>query len=205
MIIGIDEAGRGPLAGPVVAAAVVLPASFAVTRPGLPALTDSKKLSPAARAAWQEILFAEAQCGTGMADVEDIETHNILQATFMAMQRAVKNLRLGSETAEIWIDGNQKPKLAGIPPTQIKCFVGGDGLHACISAASVIAKTQRDAIMQNLHTDFPQYDWYKNMGYGTAAHRAAIRVHGASPHHRPLFLRKIYERENINDNNAIAA
>lgn len=196
-IIGVDEAGRGPLAGPVVAAAVILPDHFAVVRDGLAKLTDSKKLSAAARQAWHEIIMAEAQCGIGIADVQEIERLNILQATFVAMQRAVEKLEISGKKLEIWIDGNQKPKFENIPPTDIKCFIGGDGLHACISAASVIAKTTRDKLMMDLHAAHPQYGWHKNMGYGTAAHCKAILSHGASPHHRTLFLRKMYEKNQL--------
>ena len=190
-IAGIDEAGRGPLAGPVVAAAVILPPTFAASRPQLPRLQDSKKLSAAARAAWRDIILAEAKCSIGLADVFEIENLNILQATFLAMRRAQEGLE-SEGTQEIWVDGNQKPAFPNIPPGQVKCFIGGDALHACISAASIIAKTTRDAIMTALHEEFPQYAWNKNMGYGTATHRTAIIAYGPSPHHRTLFLRKIY-------------
>ena len=181
VIIGIDEAGRGPLAGPVVAGAVILPPNFNGV-----GLTDSKKLTARARDHWYARITASARWGSGMASVQEIEDLNILQATFLAMRRAVQNLACG-EAFELWIDGNQKPKFESAPPERVKCFVGGDALHACISAASVIAKVTRDRLMHDLHAEFPQYGWDKNMGYGSAQHRAAILEHGPCPHHRQSF------------------
>ncbi len=186
VIVGIDEAGRGPLAGPVVAGAVILPADFNAI-----GLTDSKKLTARARDHWYGQITAGARWGAGLASVQEIEDINILQATFLAMRRAVENLACADDF-EIWVDGNQKPKFETAPPDRVKCFIGGDALHACISAASVIAKVTRDRLMHELHAEFPQYRWDKNMGYGSAQHRAAILEHGPCPHHRSLFLRKIY-------------
>lgn len=186
-VIGIDEAGRGPLAGPVVAGAVVLPPGF-----DSGGLTDSKKLSARARGHWYMRITAQAQWAVGVASVAEIEDLNILQATFLAMQRAVAGLAVDTAKAEIWIDGNQKPFISHISPQNIQCFVSGDALHPCISAASVVAKVTRDKIMQDLHAEYPHYGWHQNMGYGSAAHRTAITLHGATPQHRTLFLRKIY-------------
>lgn len=192
-IVGVDEAGRGPLAGPVVAGAAVLPPGFRTDRAGLAPLTDSKKLSAVQRAAWFDILVAETAHGIGIANIEEIAAYNILQATFLAMRRAVTELRarLRNAQIEIWVDGNRVPAFENIAPHQVKCFVGGDALHAPISAASVLAKVTRDRIMMELHARYPAYGWHQNMGYGTAAHRAAIAAHGACPEHRTLFLRKI--------------
>jgi len=190
LVIGIDEAGRGPLAGPVVAAAVVLPEKFHSKRKDLPRLTDSKQLTIAARQEWHRILTTETHYGIGIASVAEIASINILQATFLAMQRALKNLEI-SEELEIWVDGNQKPKFENVMPEHVKCFIGGDALHAPVSAASVIAKVTRDRMMQDLYERYPHYGWNSNMGYGSAAHRAAIIKHGPCPEHRALFLRKI--------------
>jgi len=192
MIIGIDEAGRGPLAGPVVAGAVVLPAGFHCA-----GLTDSKKLTARQREHWYAEITTHAHWGVGVADVAEIERLNILQASLLAMRRAFAALNLANEDMEIWVDGNQNPKFENIPPARVKCFVGGDALHAPISAASVIAKVTRDRMMHELHAQYPHYGWNKNMGYATAPHRAAIIAHGATPHHRTLFLRKIYDQHSI--------
>ena len=180
---GIDEAGRGPLAGVVIAAAVILPADL-VEQGKLEGLNDSKKLTAKARQKFYEILCSQADCGIGEASVEEIETLNILQATLLAMKRAVEKLTQVPE--HLLIDGNTDPKI-GLPTT---CIVKGDGISLSIAAASVIAKQTRDDMMLKLATDYPQYDWHKNKGYGTKSHREAIAIHGLSPHHRKLFCRR---------------
>lgn len=175
-VAGVDEAGRGPLAGPVVAAAVVLNAKDIPN-----GLNDSKKLSPARR----ETLFAQlhdcAQIGVGIAAVEEIDSINILQATYRAMERAVAALPLPPR--HCLVDGNRLPKLK-IPAQAV---VKGDTLSLSIAAASIIAKVTRDRLMHNLHATFPHYDWAQNMGYGTPQHLNAIRTHGPCPHHRLSF------------------
>ncbi len=198
-IIGIDEAGRGPLAGPVVAAAVVLPKDFDVFLQGQPPLTDSKKLSARQRENLFEIITREARYGIGIVGTKEIAQLNILGATMLAMQRAVAELsthiRHNDTTDlsgwEIWIDGNRAPAFPLFNPEQVQCFVGGDATHAPISAASIIAKVSRDRIMMELHQRYPMYGFDRHMGYGTAAHRDAILQYGACPEHRELFLRKI--------------
>lgn len=198
-VIGIDEAGRGPLAGPVVAAAVVLPGEFEVFLRDQPPLTDSKKLSARQRETLFEIITREARYGIGIAGVREIAEHNILGATMLAMERAVMEIshQLRRNDApelsewEIWVDGNKAPKFTSYKPQTVKTFVGGDALHMPISAASIVAKVTRDQIMQELHQRYPMYGFDKHMGYGTEAHRAAIQEYGPSPEHRELFLRKI--------------
>lgn len=197
IVIGVDEAGRGPLAGPVVAGAAVLPAGFCTD-----GLTDSKKLSARAREDWYGRITADSIWAVGTASVKEIDTHNILQASLLAMRRAVDSvMRLLSENSDIkiYVDGNQNPHFPNIPPEWVKCIVGGDALVPVISAASVLAKATRDRMMHELGAEFPHYGWQKNMGYGTADHRRAISLHGPCPHHRKLFIRKIY------GTNAIAA
>lgn len=197
-IIGIDEAGRGPLAGPVVAAAVVLPSDFDIFLQGA-RLTDSKKLSALQRENLYEMILREARSGIGIAGVKEIEQLNILGATMLAMQRAVAELstHIRRDDAadfsgwQIWVDGNRAPEFMLFHPEQVRCFVGGDALHAPISAASIIAKVTRDKIMMDMHQRYPMYGFDRHMGYGTAAHRDAILQYGACPEHRELFLRKI--------------
>lgn len=179
VIAGVDEAGRGPLAGPVVAAAVVLPRD-------LPAvlterLDDSKKLTRKRREALFDVITGCATVGVGLVDVVDIDRINILQATFLAMTRAVDGLGLAIDCA--LVDGNQTPRLA----CRVECLVGGDGLSLSIAAASVIAKVTRDRLMDRLAVQFPGYGWERNMGYGTAEHRAALARLGPTPHHRRSF------------------
>lgn len=174
---GVDEAGRGPLAGPVVAAAVILDPA----RP-IEGLNDSKKLSAKRR----EILAVEIRCkalawAIAEASVEEIDRINILQASLLAMQRAVD--ALGVQPSLALIDGNRCPQLAC--PAQ--AIVGGDGLVASIAAASILAKTYRDAGMLELHAIYPQYGFDRHMGYPTAAHLAALREHGVSPVHRRSY------------------
>jgi ribonuclease HII len=177
MICGVDEAGRGPLAGPVVAAAVI----HDPARP-IAGLADSKKLSAAKR----EKLAAEIRAKSiawcvAEASVEEIDTLNILQATLLAMQRAVAGLAV--VPSEALIDGNRCPQLA-VPA---RAIVGGDATVAEISAASILAKTTRDAGLLELHATNPQYGFDRHKGYGTAAHLAALRAHGPTPHHRKSF------------------
>ncbi len=175
---GIDEAGRGCLAGPVVAAAVILPPHFFH-----PLLDDSKKLNAATRAALRPIIEEKALAwAVAFIGPEEIDRINILQATFKAMHRAVDGLFLRPEA--LLVDGNRALPYPGTPHN---CIVRGDGLYAAIAAASVLAKTHRDAYMEDLHAGYPQYGWAQNKGYPSAAHRAAVYAHGRSPHHRTTF------------------
>jgi ribonuclease HII len=177
LVCGIDEAGRGPLAGPVVAAAVILDPE----RP-IAGLNDSKKLSEKKRDALAEIIRERALAwAVAEATVEEIDRLNILQATMLAMQRAVAALQVRAESA--LVDGNRCPRL-DIP---CEAVVKGDGKIASIAAASILAKTVRDAGMLVLHAQYPQYGFDRHMGYPTAAHFAALEAHGASPVHRRSF------------------
>jgi ribonuclease HII len=175
-VAGVDEAGRGPWAGPVVAAAVIL-------NPGdwPPGIDDSKKLSPAKREALFDLILAKAQVGVGLASVDDIDRLNILNATFLAMERAVAALPVAP--AMVLVDGNRAPKWH--VPT--RTVVGGDGVSLSIGAASIVAKVTRDRLMRSLDADFPAYGWAKNAGYGTPDHQAALAAHGVTPHHRRSF------------------
>lgn len=175
MIVGVDEAGRGPLAGPVVAAAVLL------CKGGIPGLDDSKKLTAKRRAELEAQIKAHCRWGVGEASVAEIDRINILQATFLAMTRAVE--ALGFEPAEVLVDGNRLPKWR----YTARAIIGGDALHPCISAASIIAKEHRDRFMVGVARDYPGFGWETNMGYGTAQHLAALRQHGPTPHHRTSF------------------
>lgn len=177
LVCGIDEAGRGPLAGPVVAAAVILDPERPIV-----GLNDSKKLSEKKRDALAEIIRERALAwAVAEATVEEIDRLNILQATMLAMQRAVAALQVSAESA--LVDGNRCPKL-DIP---CEAVVKGDGKIASIAAASILAKTVRDAGMLVLHGQYPQYGFDRHMGYPTAAHFAALEEHGASPVHRRSF------------------
>lgn len=176
-VCGVDEAGRGPIAGPVFAAAVVLD-------PGRPVegLKDSKLLSAPRREALAELIRQNASAwSVAFASVEEIDRLNILQATLLAMQRAVAGLSLVPD--EAWVDGNRPPSLA-VP---VRTFVGGDRAHPCISAASILAKTARDAEMLRLHERFPHYGLDRHKGYPTAAHLEAIRLHGVCDIYRRTF------------------
>ena len=181
IVCGIDEAGRGPLAGPVVAAAVIL------DRRNMPRrlraeLDDSKKLSAEAREEYAGMIRRCAvKIGVGAASVGEIDRINILQATFIAMRRAL--LRLGALPDIALIDGNQPPPL----PCAVKTVIGGDGLSLSIAAASVIAKTTRDRLMRALAARYEGYGWMTNVGYGTEEHRAAILALGPTKHHRMSF------------------
>jgi len=175
---GVDEAGRGCLAGPVVAAAVILPKHF-----DLPGLNDSKKLSPKKRS--QLRLQIEEQTlawAIGICDNEEIDRLNILRATYRAMHRAIKKLSI--RPALLLIDGKYFQLYPQIPH---QCIIKGDGKYASIAAASILAKTFRDRYMKNLHQQYPVYQWDKNKGYPTAKHREAIRRYGISPYHRRSF------------------
>jgi len=176
-VCGIDEAGRGPWAGPVVAAAVCLdPAD-------LPAgLNDSKKLSPARRAAAFAQILDLAQVGVGIAGVAEIDRINILRASHAAMLRAVRNLPCAP--AHALVDGNLIP--AGMP-CDATAMIGGDARSLSIAAASIVAKVTRDRIMVALSQQFPGYGWETNAGYGVPAHRAALSRLGVTPHHRRSF------------------
>ncbi len=180
-VAGVDEVGRGPLAGPVVAVAVVFPEG--VPRRIRPLLNDSKKLSAAARAEAAAALFACAttEIGIGAASVAEILDLNILHAAMLAMRRAVLRLQRPPDLA--LIDGNRAPSL----PCPAQCCIGGDAASLSIAAASIVAKVVRDRAMARLHARYPHYDWHENAGYGTAAHRAALLRHGPTPHHRAAF------------------
>lgn len=177
LVAGVDEAGRGPLAGPVVAAAVILDE----LRP-IPGLADSKKLTAARREALFDEIRAKALCcSIAEASVEEIDRLNILQATLLAMRRAVQGLRL--KPALVLVDGNRLPVL-DVPAEAI---IQGDALVPAISAASILAKVHRDRWCAQVHEEFPQYGFAGHKGYGTAAHLAALRAHGACPLHRRSF------------------
>ena len=181
-LCGVDEAGRGPLAGPVCAAAVMLPRGTVID-----GLNDSKKLSEKRREQlYGEITAKALHWSVAFASVEEIEELNILGATYLAMNRAIAGLGVVPELA--LIDGN---RAAGVE-YKTRCVVGGDGKCADIAAASIIAKVTRDWLMYQLDRQYPGYGFAKHKGYGTAAHYAAIRELGASPVHRPSFLRKMH-------------
>ena len=182
LLCGVDEAGRGPLAGPVCAAAVILPRNCVI-----PGLNDSKKLTEKKREALYDVILESAvSCGIAFATVEEIEEHNILAATFMAMNRAIAQLAPRPELA--LIDGNRNTDIR-LPS---RCIVGGDGKCADIAAASVLAKVTRDRYMLQMAEQYPEYGFEKHKGYGTKAHYEAIRQYGPSPIHRPSFLRKMH-------------
>ena len=175
---GLDEAGRGCLAGPVFAAAVILPPDF-----NPPFLNDSKQLTARRREALRALICAEAVAwAVGEASTAEIAVVNIAQASYLAMHRAVAALAVPA--AHLLVDGNRFRPYPGLPHT---CAVGGDGRFRHIAAASILAKTFRDEHMQRLAQEFPAYGWAQNAGYPTAAHRAALRAHGITPHHRLGF------------------
>ena len=184
VVIGVDEAGRGPLAGPVVAAACLL-------GPDAPAgLDDSKKLSARRRALLEPAIKARCHWALGVAEVAEIDRLNIFAATILAMTRAVAALagQLDVDPDMVLIDGNFTP--AGRAPGwcwPARAIVGGDALEPCISAASILAKEHRDRVMRALAVAHPQFGWERNMGYGTAEHMAALARHGPTPHHRMSF------------------
>jgi ribonuclease HII len=175
---GCDEAGRGCLAGPVVAAAVILPTGFRH-----PLLDDSKKMSEKHRDELRIIICEKALTwGVGIVSVEEIDEINILNASFLAMHRAVNQLSKKPEA--LLIDGN---RFNAYESVKHHCIIKGDGIYKSIAAASVLAKTHRDEIMMKLHQEFPEYGWNGNKGYPTKAHRDAIRRAGACDHHRKSF------------------
>lgn len=175
---GCDEAGRGCLAGPVVAAAVILPPGFSH-----PMLNDSKQMSAKERLLVREVIIERALAwGVALCTPEEIDCINILKASIVAMHRALAKLAIAPEL--ILVDGNRFLPYASIPHV---CLVKGDSRFTAIAAASVLAKTERDALMVNFHTEFPIYQWDKNMGYPTVAHRRALATNGASPYHRRTF------------------
>ena len=175
---GCDEAGRGCLAGPVVAAAVILPKNF-----DNKILNDSKQLSEKKRYDLRPLIEKEALAwGVGIVSHTEIDEINILNASFLAMHRALDQLLIRPQS--ILVDGNRFTPYANIPE---HCIVKGDSKYFSIAAASILAKTYRDDIMNQLHEEFPLYDWKKNKGYPTKAHRQAIEKYGVTPHHRKTF------------------
>jgi len=179
---GIDEAGRGPLAGPVVAAAVIL-------RPGrsIAGLADSKVLSAETRTRLSAVIRRRALCfGIGWADPKEIDALNILHATFLAMRRAV--LAMSLRPHRLFIDGNRLPRLEGLAPgLTARAIVGGDASEPAISAASILAKTARDQYMDQMDAIYPQYAFASHKGYATAQHRRLLKEHGPCPLHRRSF------------------
>ena len=182
LICGVDEAGRGPLAGPVYAAAVILPRDAVIE-----GLNDSKKLTEKKREALFDVITERALTyGIASASVEEIEELNILNATFLAMNRAIEKLDSAPELA--LIDGNRNTGIA-MPS---RCVVKGDSRCADIAAASILAKVSRDRYMLTLADKYPQYHFEQHKGYGTKLHYEALREYGPSPEHRPSFLRKMH-------------
>ena len=184
IVVGVDEAGRGPLAGPVVAAAVVL------CRPRPGGLDDSKKLRRGVRAVLDERIRRRCAYGVGVVEVEDIDRLNIFGATMLAMTLAVAALceKLGEDPHEVLVDGNLTPH--GRHPEwrwPARAIVGGDAIEPCISAASIVAKEHRDRLMRDYALAHPHYGWERNAGYGTPEHLTALRRHGPTPLHRRSF------------------
>jgi ribonuclease HII len=177
LMAGVDEAGRGPLAGPVVAAAVILDDLHPIE-----GLADSKKLTPLKRARLFDEIRAKALCcSIAEATVEEIDSLNILQATMLAMRRAVEGLRL--KPAKVLVDGNRLPVLDVLAEAIVK----GDSKVPAISAASILAKVHRDRWCEQIHAQYPQYGFDAHKGYGTAAHLAVLKEHGPTPWHRQSF------------------
>ena len=181
-ICGVDEAGRGPLAGPVCAAAVILPPDIQIE-----GLNDSKKLTDKKRRALYDVITEQAvSYGIAFADEQEIDEINILQATFLAMRRAFEKLTVAPDIA--LIDGNRAPGLS----CRERTVVHGDALSASIAAASILAKVTRDRLMEEYDAQYPQYGFAVHKGYGTQRHYAALREFGACPIHRQSFLRRFY-------------
>lgn len=176
MIAGVDEAGRGPLAGPVVAAVVILPDNHAIQ-----GLDDSKKLTATKRACLELEIMACARFSVAQCSEAEIDELNILQATMLAMTRAVEGL--GMAPRHVLVDGNRLPRWS----YSAEAVIGGDAIHPCISAASILAKEFRDRLMAAAAERYPHYGWERNKGYGTAEHLAALRQHGPTPLHRRSF------------------
>ena len=182
VVCGVDEAGRGPLAGPVCAAAVILPPHLEI-----PGLNDSKKLTDKRRRELMPVIKEQALAyGIAFATHEEIDQINILQATYLAMERALAQLNIKPDMA--LIDGN-RAKDFGLP---VRTVVHGDSLSASIAAASVLAKVTRDDLMLTMAEEYPQYGFEIHKGYGTKAHYEALTAHGPSPIHRMTFLKKFY-------------
>ena len=183
LICGVDEAGRGPLAGPVCAAAVILPPDLE-----LEGLNDSKKLSEKRREALYPLICEQALAyGIAFASEQEIDELNILQATFLAMRRAVE--QLGQKPDLALVDGNREPDFGGIP---VRTIIKGDSRSANIAAASILAKVTRDRFMLGQDAVYPQYGFAVHKGYGTQKHYAALREFGPCPIHRRSFLKKFY-------------
>ncbi|MEA4965282.1 MAG: ribonuclease HII [Oscillospiraceae bacterium] len=181
-ICGVDEAGRGPLAGPVCAAAVILPMGLEI-----PGLNDSKKLTDGKRRALYDVIVEQAEAyGIAMADETEIDEINILQATFNAMDRAM--LQLQKKPDLVLLDGNRARQF----PFPVRTVVRGDSLSANIAAASILAKVTRDRWMEEMAKTYPRYGFERHKGYGTRAHYAALTAYGPCPIHRRSFLRKFY-------------
>ena len=182
-VCGVDEAGRGPLAGPVCAAAVILPPDLEIE-----GLNDSKKLSEKRREALYQVITDQALAyGVAFASEQEIDEINILQATFLAMRRAVDLLSVPPAIA--LVDGNREPDFGALP---VKTIVKGDSLSANIAAASILAKVTRDRLMCEQDARYPQYGFAIHKGYGTQAHYAALRTYGPCPIHRRTFLKKLH-------------
>ncbi|WP_046902937.1 ribonuclease HII [Croceibacterium atlanticum] len=184
LIVGVDEAGRGPLAGPVVAAAVLL------CKPRPAGLDDSKKLAASRRAELERTIRRRCAFGIGVVDVEEIDRINIFQATMLAMSLAVARLceAIAQEPGEVLVDGNLTPHgRCADWRWPARAIVGGDGREPCIGAASILAKEYRDRLMVEAAREHPHYGWERNKGYGTADHLAALRTHGPTPLHRRSF------------------
>lgn len=191
-IAGVDEVGRGPWAGPVMAAAVILDPRHIPD-----GLNDSKKLSHKRRVALAEELETHAEISFGEASVKEIDRINILQASHLAMERAIAGLAAPPDFA--LIDGNRLPSNLPCPAQTV---IGGDGIAASIAAASIVAKVRRDALMIALSKRYPEYGWDTNKGYGTQAHRMGLFCHGVTPHHRRSFKpihNILYPPKNISD------
>jgi ribonuclease HII len=184
VVCGVDEVGRGPLAGPVVACAVILPQDL--SRSFLRRVKDSKQIEREEREEVAAILREKVAYCVGKADVAEIDSINILRASHLAMLRAYEGLP--SRPAHALVDGNQPPNL----PCPITCIISGDAISLSIAAASIIAKVERDKIMRELAETHPLYGWETNVGYSTKEHLAAIREHGPTPFHRRSF-RPIYQ------------
>ncbi len=181
-VCGVDEAGRGPLAGPVCAAAVILPEGAVIE-----GLNDSKKLTEKKREAlFDKVKETAISWSVAFASIEEIEEHNILNATFIAMNRAIEGLNVSADFAII--DGNRVPKGIKVP---CETVVKGDSKSMSVAAASILAKVSRDRLMLELDEKYPQYEFKRHKGYGTALHIEKIKEYGPSECHRPSFLKKI--------------
>ncbi|WP_333024105.1 ribonuclease HII [Wolbachia endosymbiont of Pentidionis agamae] len=180
IVAGVDEVGRGALAGPVVSAAVV----FNNREIAISNIRDSKRLSPKQRKILYHDITLNAKVALGISSIQEINAYNILEATKLSMKRALINLNLEIDYA--LVDGNQPPKVKW----QTQSIINGDNISISIAAASIIAKVTRDELMQELHDEFPQYNWYQNKGYGTKEHINAIQNLGVTIHHRKNFCTK---------------